>query len=106
VSVVGVGAVGRTGATFSVDTILRVGGEKDVSCLKNRKGSSACQGRLDRHYESVVCVDKTKRTVATFSVDIIWKIGRVRRIVPVLTTGKVITPVNVDLIGTTRVLFV
>jgi hypothetical protein len=52
---------------------------------------------------SVVCVEKTERTVTPFSVDIIFKVGRVRRNVPVLRTGKVVVPVDVDLVGTTRV---
>jgi hypothetical protein len=45
---------------------------------------------------------KTRTTVAPFSVDIIFKVARVRSTVPVLRTGKVVVPVNVDLVGITR----
>jgi hypothetical protein len=56
-----------------------------------------------RHYESAITVEKTERTVTPFSVDTIFRIGRARRTVPVRRTGKVVVPVNVDLVGTTRV---
>jgi hypothetical protein len=48
---------------------------------------------------SVGCVEKTERTVPPFSVDIILRVVRVRRIVPVVRTGKVVVPVDVDLVG-------
>jgi hypothetical protein len=78
--------------------------KKDSSCLKNRKGGRACRRRLGRHYKSVVTIERAGRTLATFSVDTIFKVGGVRRISPILTIGKVVVPVDVDLVGTTRVL--
>jgi hypothetical protein len=99
-SVVSIERTERTLATFSVDIIFKVGTvERTVSCPKNRKGGSACQRRLGRHYESVVSIEKTSRTLATFSVDITLKVGRVRRNAPVARTGKVLVPVDVDLVG-------
>jgi hypothetical protein len=79
--------------------------KKDCSCLKNRKGGSACRRRLGRDYESAIPIETTKTTVTTFSVDTIFRIVRVRRTIPVLATGKVVVPVNVDSVGTTRARF-
>jgi hypothetical protein len=53
----------------------------------------------------VITVERTVRTVTTFSVDTIFKVVRVRRIVPVRRTGKVVVPVIVDLVGAARVVF-
>jgi hypothetical protein len=72
------------------------------SYCQNRKGGRACLCRLGRHYKSAISVPKTRRTLTTFSVDIILKIGRVRRGVPIVRIGKVVEPVSVDLVGTTR----
>jgi hypothetical protein len=79
--------------------------KKSSSYSQNRKGGSAYQRPLGRHYESVVSVGRTERTLTTFSVDTILRIVRVRRVVPVVRTGKVVVPVNVDLVGTMRVWF-
>jgi hypothetical protein len=43
----------------------------------------------------------TESTIATFSVDTTLRIERVRRIIPIVRIGKVVVPVNVDLVGTT-----
>jgi hypothetical protein len=44
-----------------------------------------------------------REVLTTFSVGVIFKVVRVRRAVPVVRTGKVVVPVDVDLVGTTRV---
>jgi hypothetical protein len=45
----------------------------------------------------VVNTITVERALATFSVDIILRMVRIRSTVPVLRTGKVGVPVNVDL---------
>jgi hypothetical protein len=44
-------------------------------------------------------VRTTRRTVPLVSVDTILRMVRVRRIVPVASTGKVVVPVLVELVG-------
>jgi hypothetical protein len=51
----------------------------------------------------VITIERTERTLAPVSVHTIFRIGKVRRIVPVVRTGKVVAPVNVDSVGTTIV---
>jgi hypothetical protein len=48
-----------------------------------------------------VSIAMIRSTDLTFSVDTTLKVVRVRRTVPVRRTGKVVEPVNVDLVGTT-----
>jgi hypothetical protein len=43
---------------------------------------------VDRHFESVVSIERTERTLATFSVDTTLRIGRVRRTVSCSRNGK------------------
>jgi hypothetical protein len=87
----GVGVGAEVGSlTLPVDAILRVG----------RSGSVLMMGKVgDTVLGDLVGDKRSVMKSITFSVDIILRVVRVRRIVTVVRTGKVVVPVDVDLVG-------
>jgi hypothetical protein len=104
-SVVDIERTGGTLTTFSVYTIFRiVRVRRTVPVVRTGKVVAPVNVADARLVVSVVDIERTGGTLATFSVYTIFKAARVRSTVTIVRTGKVVEPVNVDLVGATRVL--